>query len=189
MRFIVYCRDLAEPFPEVPNPLGARIERLHAPEASQAADEVAHFKKLRRLFLRAPKLGWQAYVARLDGRIAGATFISRDSISCYGLRVHGLSGEERYSANTFVLPEFRGQKLFHLLKIESYLDQRAAGVRRIYNMVQHTNAPSLRVHRNLGAPAKFGVFAVVWMRLNVFFRRVQPPQDGSVFSWIGPAGR
>lgn len=173
----------------MPNPLGVRIDRLNAIETKQVAVEVVASKRLRRLFRRATKLNWQAYVARLGGRIVGATFISRGYISCYGLRVHRLSDQQRYSAYTFVLPEFRGHKLFHLLKVESYLDQRNAGVQRIYNMVQHTNAPSLRVHRNLGAQVQFGVFAVVWMRVSVFFWRVWPPADGSVFSWIGPAGR
>jgi len=189
MRYIVYCRDLGAPFPDVPNPLGVRIERLDGPAVRQAAVEVAAYGRLRTLFRRARVLGWQAYVARLGGRIVGATFIGRGYIRCHVLRVHRLSDQERYSAMTFVLPGFRGHKLFQLLKVESYLDQRAAGVQRIYNMVLQSNAPSLRVHRNLGARVQFGVFAVVWMRLNIFFRRVQPPADGSVFSWIGPAGR
>lgn len=188
IRYIVYCRDLSDPFLNVENPLGVRIDRLDAHEASLAAVELSAYRRMRTLFRRARKGDWQAYVARLDGRIVGATFISRGFIRCHSRHVHRLSEQERYSADTFVLPEFRGKKLFHLLKIYSYLDQRTAGIERIFNMPRATNAPSLRVHRNLGAQVQFGVLLLNWMFMS-FYWRVPLPADGSVFSWVGPAGR
>jgi hypothetical protein len=188
IRFIVYCRDLSDPFPDVENPLGVRIDRLDAHEASLAAVELSAYPNMRTLFRRARERNWQAYVARLDGRIVGAAFMTRGFIRCYSRHVHRLSDQERYSAGAYVLPGFRNKKLFHLLKIHSYLDQRDAGVQRIFSMLRAGNAPSLRVHRNLGAQVQFGVLLVHWMFLN-FYWRVPAPADGSVFSWVGPAGR
>jgi len=187
IRFVVFRRDLDEPFADVANPLGVKIGRLDEFEARQAANELAGSNKMRRLFRRGLARGWQAYVARLDTRIVGAMFISQDYILCHNKRIWPLSEDERYSAEALVLPQFRGNKIFTLLKVQAYSEQRAAGVRRIFNMPRHDNGPSLRVHRNIGAREQFGVVLLSWMRMNVYWR-VQPRPDGKILSWLQPPG-
>jgi len=187
LRFVVFRRDLDEPFADVANPLGVKIERLDDFEAKQAANELAGSNKMRRLFRRGLARNWQAYVARLDTRIVGAMFISRDYIVCHNKRIWPLSEDERYSAEALVLPQFRGNKIFTLLKVQAYSEQRAAGVQRIFNMPRHDNGPSLRVHRNIGAREQFGVVLLTWMRMNVYWRG-QPRADGRIPPWLRPPG-
>jgi hypothetical protein len=183
-RMVVFRKDLAEPFPQVPNPSGARIERYDYSDL-QAFCEQLRDAGARTFLLHGRSQGQVCYLAWVDDRPVGMTFICTGDLCFRGRRVATLSADERHSCNSLVLAGYRGRKIFHQLKMFSYRDQAAAGVRRIYDWVATDNAASIKTHLNLGCVPLFRFTAVAWMLMNF----VGPRRPvGDVLGGGGPVG-
>ena len=168
--WIVFRRDLEVPFPDLPNPAGAIVERYDYHDLEAVCAQFNHERC--NIYLRhGQRKGHQCFLAKVDGALAGMTFISYDRVRARKQIVLRLESDQRYSGNSFVLPKFRGNKIFHHLKIDSYRAQIPEGVRNIFNMVAIDNQASIRTHQNLAAVPinRFNVLG--WMLMNFSWNR------------------
>ena len=114
-------------------------------------------------------------MARVGGRVAGVTFSSPGPVRTRRRLVLRLGPDERYNEGSYVIPEFRGRKVLHQLMATLYRGEAAAGVRRMYSLVDPANSPSMRTHENLGAVPIFRFSIVAWMLVNFLWPR--PPRS------------
>ena len=88
----------------------------------------------------------------LDGkRLAGYSWFNTQDIHLLSWRMLPLPAEGGYTYNSFVLPEYRGQKIFQCLTEAVYSRLAREGFRFCCNLVDRDNAPSIAARRRLGA--------------------------------------
>jgi len=66
-------------------------------------------------------------------------------------RVHALPPEGAYTYNSWVRPEYRGQKIFQCLTRTVYSELKKESFEFCCNLVDRSNAPSVAARRRLGA--------------------------------------
>lgn len=88
----------------------------------------------------------------LDGQeIAGFSWFNTQYIYMLRSRVHALPPEGAYTYNSWVRPEYRGQKIFQCLTRTVYSELKKESFEFCCNLVDRSNAPSVAARRRLGA--------------------------------------
>ena len=168
--WIVFRRNLEVPFPLIPNPAGAVVEKYDYYDLDAVCAQINH-AECQSYLRHGHRKGQQCFLARVNGALAGMTFISHNPVIARKRLVLHLKSDQRYSGNSFVLPKFRGNKIFHHLKIESYRAQVPLGIRYVFNMVAIKNQASIRTHQNLSAEPVNRFNIVGWLLLNFSWNR------------------
>jgi hypothetical protein len=95
--------------------------------------------------------GSRCFIA-LHGRdIAGYSWLNTRDIFLLSWRVQSLPPEGGYTYNSFVRPQFRGQKIFQGLTESVYSKLEQEGFQFCCNLVDRDNAPSIAARERLGA--------------------------------------
>jgi ribosomal protein S18 acetylase RimI-like enzyme len=140
--------DLGRPLVEVEPSLEFEIgkaSREDLPEILQVLNP-----ERKRSFQHSIDIGSSCIVARYRGRIAGYSWCQQRVIDLAGLTVRELPAKVGYTYNSFVLPEFRGKKLFQRLTLAVYRDFREQGFSFVGNLVDRANTPSIAARQRLG---------------------------------------
>lgn len=93
----------------------------------------------------------RCFVAVIDQRVAGFSWFNTGDIYLLSWRVQALPPEGGYTYNSFVQPQFRGQKIFQCLTEGVYSALKQAGLEFCCNLVDKNNAPSVVARKRLGA--------------------------------------
>lgn len=91
----------------------------------------------------------QCFLARHDGRIAGYSWYHPTLLSVLHLPIETLPPNIAYTFASYVLPEFRGKKLFQRLTVAVYDHARQEGRDFVCNLVERTNAASIAARQRL----------------------------------------
>lgn len=95
------------------------------------------------------RFGSVCFLARHDGRIAGYSWYHPTLLSVRHLPIETLPPNVGYTFASYVLPEFRGKKLFQRLTVTVWDHARHEGRRFVCNLVERTNAASIAARRRL----------------------------------------
>jgi hypothetical protein len=142
-------RSLVTPRPPVKPPPGLEI-RSATPadlEALQSNLPAALARSCR----NAVDHGSRCLVALSGSEIAGFSWLNTEGIYLSSWRLGSLPPAGAYTYNSFVLPTFRGQKIFQCLTESVYSKLEVEGFRFCCNLVDRHNAPSVAARRRLGA--------------------------------------
>ena len=90
-------------------------------------------------------------VALHGQEIAGYSWLNTRDVFLLSWRVQRLPPEGGYTYNSFVRPEFRGQKIFQCLTEAVYSQLEQEGFQFCCNLVDKDNAPSIAARGRLGA--------------------------------------
>jgi len=93
----------------------------------------------------------QCFVAVEGEEIAGYSWLNTDDIYLLSWKIRALPLQGGYTYNSFVRPEFRGQKIFQRLTEAVYSELEQEGFQFCCNLVDRDNAPSVAARRRLGA--------------------------------------
>ena len=96
-------------------------------------------------------VGSTCFVALHQGQVVGYSWVHRSVIELFGHRVARLSANGSYTTNGFVLPEYRGKKVFQCLTCAVYTRMKAEGYTFTCNLVDRGNVASITARANLGA--------------------------------------
>ena len=91
----------------------------------------------------------QCFLARHDGRIAGYSWYHPTLLSIVHLPMETLPPTIAYTSASYVLPEFRGKKLFQRLTLAVYEHARQEGRGFVCNLVERSNAASIAARQRL----------------------------------------
>lgn len=143
-------RDVTEPIPEVRAGIGVEV-RLATKDDLDSVDAAIASPEDLRLFRLSRESGAICFVAWVEGRPAGYSWLNLDALtlSCRVLR--RLPPGYGYQCDSVVFPEFRGRKLFQKLSAAIYVYLREQGRRYACNLVARDNAASIEARRKLGA--------------------------------------
>ena len=142
-------RDLEEPLAEPAAGLDFEIADAGPDDLAELLDLVPDAQ--RAACRDAAGFGSSCMLARHAGRIAGYSWYDLRLLTVRHIRIAELPPDAGYTFASYVLPEFRGQKLFQLLTHRVYGTMRAAGRRRGWNLVERDNAASIAARERLGA--------------------------------------
>ncbi len=90
-------------------------------------------------------------VAMNGQEIAGYSWLNTRDIYLLSWRLQKLPPDGGYTYNSFVRPEYRGQKIFQRLTGAVYSELAREGFQFCCNLVDRNNAPSVAARRRLGA--------------------------------------
>ncbi len=90
------------------------------------------------------------YVAAHKDRIAGYSWASRRFIYIDGMILSKLPSGGSYNTDSYVFPEFRGNKIFQKLISAVYIEMKKSGCSFTSNIVATNNAPSIAARKRFG---------------------------------------
>ncbi len=119
------------------------------------ADEIARLIRngddaLRASFERALAIESECWIAKVDGAVAGYTWINRACFDIVGLPAWPLPPGVAYHYQSYVFPAFRGRKVFQSMIAVVYEKLREEGWEIVANFVDTRNAPSIRARKKFG---------------------------------------
>ncbi len=113
--------------------------------------------------------GSSCYIAWVDGEPAGYSWTNNRVMMMDRHKAADVPPSGSFHFNSFIFPQFRGNKIFQCLIYHVYMDLKAQGCKFAGNFVDLENTASIKVRQNFGAlfqPAKmiklpgFRLFAV-----------------------------
>jgi GNAT superfamily N-acetyltransferase len=140
--------DLEGPFPEV-------VTRIPFDVSLATRDEIEGLLPLvppeqQRACRSSARFDSTCVVARHDGRFAGYSWYHPTLLSVLHLPIETLPPGIGYTFASYVLPEFRGKKLFQCLTRAVWEHARDDGRSFICNLVERRNAASIAARKRLG---------------------------------------
>lgn len=134
--------------PITPVPGDVRVSQAHT-------DEIARLIRdgddaLRASFERALAIDSECWLAKIDGVIAGYTWINCRVFDVVGLPVRLLPPGVAYHYQSYVFPQFRGRKVFQSMIAVVYDWLRKDGWEIAANFVDTRNAASIRARQKFG---------------------------------------
>jgi GNAT superfamily N-acetyltransferase len=100
--------------------------------------------------------GHSFLLAIADGKIVGYSFVSSDIVSrnpaliASVIKAGNFKDEDAWGAEAFVLPSYRGKKIYPTLGIETLRWAKRSGFRRILGYVSPVNPSARAAHKKLG---------------------------------------
>ena len=142
-------RSLVEPVQHVEPPPDLEIRRATARELELVASKLDPPQAESCRIAAAQQS--RCLLAMVGQDLAGYSWLNTDDIYLLSWRIQALPPEGGYTYNSFVHPEFRGQKIFQCLTEAIYTELQQAGFEFCCNLVDRDNAPSVAARRRLGA--------------------------------------
>jgi GNAT superfamily N-acetyltransferase len=148
-RFHVYELSLEGPLPTVEASIPIGFEELDPPRS----EEIRPFwpRLGRAYFDRCFAESYRCFVARTDGRPVAVTWAAEDRISSDFLECQlPLAPDEAYCFATITLPRVQGEGIATALRCHLARVLAESGKRRLFNLVDPSEKPSVRVVEKLG---------------------------------------
>ncbi len=142
-------RSLLEPTKRVEPPPGLGVRRATSGDFELLASKLAPPQAESCRIAAAQQS--RCLVALVGKQFAGYSWLNTEDIYLLSWRVQALPSAGGYTYNSFVQPEFRGQKIFQCLTEAAYTELQQAGFEFCCNLVDRDNAPSVAARRRLGA--------------------------------------
>ena len=142
-------RSLLETAQSVEPPPGLELRRATSGDLDRVASKLAPPQAESCRIAAAQRS--QCLVAMVGQMLAGYSWFNTEDIYLLSWKVQALPPGGGYTYNSFVQPEFRGQKVFQCLTEAIYTELRQAGFEFCCNLVDRDNAPSVAARRRLGA--------------------------------------
>ena len=93
----------------------------------------------------------RCFIALHGREIAGYSWLNTNDVFLLSWKVETLPPQGAYTYNSFVRPEFRGQKIFQCLTEAVYSKLEQEGFQFCCNLVDKNNKPSIAARQRLGA--------------------------------------
>lgn len=147
-------RSLEKPIDAPPSRLALDIST--ATRADQ--EEILRLREARharRLRFRFESRRTRCYVAKHQNALVGYSMISTGLMDITGLDavelpIRQMPDDTGLTHDAFVLPTFRGNRIFHSLLGHAYRERREEGLVRVCNLIDPANVWSLKVHLDMG---------------------------------------
>lgn len=143
-------RDVTEPIPDVRTDAPVEVRIATRDDLDSVGAAIASPEDLR-LFRLSRESGAVCFVAWVDGRPAGYSWLNLEALTLSARVLRKLPREYGYQCDSVVFPEYRGRKLFQKLSAAIYAYLRERGRRYACNLVARDNAASIEARRKLGA--------------------------------------
>jgi len=148
-------KNLLSELPVVTSPLALDIRKAVERELRdvallQGGDTLSRFEF-------AVATGSSCYIAWVDGEPAGYSWTNNRVMMMDRHRAADVPPCGSFHFNSFVFPQFRGNKIFQCLIYHVYMDLKAQGCKFAGNFVDRENTASIKARQNFGAlfqPAK-----------------------------------